>query len=136
MAIDLGTSTLKVAVFDLDGSEVSFESIEYPLAYPGKDLIENDLEKYWGAVVKLIKNALGRLNDDPSRILALSLSSQGETIVPVDKKCRPLRPAVVWLDNRSGREAAEKSKADKIITLNKDDFIRISPGLLDKISEP
>lgn len=32
--------------------------------------------------------------------------------------------------------AAEKSKADKIITLNVDDFIRISPGLIDRISEP
>ncbi len=32
--------------------------------------------------------------------------------------------------------AAEKSKADKIITLNVNDFIRISPGLADKISKP
>jgi predicted nucleic acid-binding protein len=32
--------------------------------------------------------------------------------------------------------AAEKSKADKIITLNANDFIRVSPGLVDKISEP
>ena len=32
--------------------------------------------------------------------------------------------------------AAEKSKADKIITLNVNDFIRVSPGLVDKISEP
>ncbi|MCD4669588.1 MAG: PIN domain-containing protein [Actinomycetia bacterium] len=32
--------------------------------------------------------------------------------------------------------AAEKSKADKIITLNASDFIRVSPGLVDKISEP
>lgn len=32
--------------------------------------------------------------------------------------------------------AAEKSKADKIITLNANDFIRVSPELVDKISEP
>jgi predicted nucleic acid-binding protein len=32
--------------------------------------------------------------------------------------------------------AAEKSNADKIVTLNADDFIRVSPGLLNKISEP
>jgi predicted nucleic acid-binding protein len=32
--------------------------------------------------------------------------------------------------------AAVKSRADKIITLNVDDFIRVSPGLVDKISEP
>jgi len=32
--------------------------------------------------------------------------------------------------------AAKKSKADKIITLNKNDFIRVLPGLVDKIFEP
>ena len=31
MAIDLGTSTLKVAVFDLNGNEVAFEATEYDL---------------------------------------------------------------------------------------------------------
>lgn len=32
--------------------------------------------------------------------------------------------------------AAEESKADRIITLNINDFIRVSPGLVDKIAEP
>ena len=107
MAIDLGTSTLKVAIFDTEGKIVAANSIEYPLSYPGKDLIENDVEKYWEAIVGLVKKTFKDLADSPSKILAISLSSQAETIVPVGNDIRPLRPAIVWLDGRSSEEAAE-----------------------------
>jgi xylulokinase len=111
MAVDLGTSTLKVAIFNTDGKIAASSSIEYPLSYPGKDLIENDVEKYWRAIVGLIKKTLKDLAGSPSNILAISLSSQAETIVPVDKDLRPLRPSIVWIDGRSSEEAAEIASA-------------------------
>ncbi|MFC2144751.1 FGGY-family carbohydrate kinase [Actinomycetota bacterium] len=107
IAIDLGTSTLKVAIFNIEGKLVESKSVEHPLSYPGKDLVENDLEKYWEAIAELINKTLRDLDDDPSNILAVSLSSQAETIVPVDKDIKPLRPAIVWLDGRSAKEAEE-----------------------------
>jgi len=107
MAIDLGTSTLKIAIFNTDGKVASSSSIEHSLSYPGKNMVENDLEKYWEAIARLLKKTLNSLDDDPSNILAISLSSQGETIVPVDKDMKPLRPAIVWLDGRSVKEAEE-----------------------------
>jgi len=109
MSVDLGTSTLKVAIFFITGDVAASESREYPLIYPGKDLVENDVEKYWNVVAELIRKALKDLNDNPRNILAISLSSQGETIVPVDKNIKPLRPAIVWLDGRAQKEADEIS---------------------------
>ncbi len=107
MAVDLGTSTLKVAIFDITGKIATYSSVEYPLSYPGNNLVENDVERYWEAIATLIKKTLLDLAGDPSNILAISLSSQGETIVPVDKGIGPLRPAIVWLDRRSSKEAAK-----------------------------
>ncbi len=107
MAIDLGTSTLKVAIFDIIGKIAASSSMEYPLSYPGKELVENDVEKYWESIAGLVKKSLKDLTGDPSNILAISLSSQGETIVPVDKDINPLRPAIVWLDGRSSKEAED-----------------------------
>jgi len=107
-SIDLGTSTLKAAIFDTDGNIISAKSVEYPLSYPGKDIIENDLEKYWAAIVCLLKEALENI-DRPENIIAMSLSSQGETMVPVDIDLKPLRPAIVWLDSRSAGQAEEIS---------------------------
>ena len=110
MSIDLGTSTLKVAIFDILGKVASFKSLEYPLSYHGKDIVENDVEKYWQSITSLVRGALKELRDDSSNILAMSLSSQGETMVPVDKNIKPLRPAIVWLDKRSSKEAESIAK--------------------------
>jgi xylulokinase len=107
MAIDLGTSAVKVAIFDTDGFQKTIESAEYRLSYPGKDFVENDVNKYWDCIVSLIKKTLESLENDPAKILAISISSQGETIIPVDSKCKPLMPAIVWLDNRSAVQAKE-----------------------------
>ena len=107
MGIDLGTSTIKVGIFDLEGRELTYQAMEYNLIYPGKELVENDVEKYWEALTLLIKKALDHIGSLKLKIIALSLSSQGETIVPIDSNIRPLRNAIVWLDGRSGKQAKE-----------------------------
>jgi xylulokinase len=53
--------------------------------------------------------------------LAVAISSQGETIVPVDKHIKPLRPAIVWLDRRSAVEAEKIS-----IEFENDDLFSIT----------
>jgi sugar (pentulose or hexulose) kinase len=42
----------------------------------------------------------------PGRIVALAISNQRETFVPLDAKGRPVRPAIVWLDQRCKDEVA------------------------------
>jgi sugar (pentulose or hexulose) kinase len=105
MAIDLGTTTLKIAIFTLNGEVAASSSLEYQLSYPGKDMVENNVEAYWDSIRLLISQTIKKLKDESSDILAVSLSSQGETIVPVDKNICPLRPAIVWLDRRTNAEA-------------------------------
>jgi sugar (pentulose or hexulose) kinase len=121
MSVDLGTSTLKVAVFDLMGNIVAYSSMEYPLIYKGESYVENDLEKYWESITILIKKVIEEFNKRSSNILAISLSSQGETIVPVDENIKPLKNAIVWLDGRSYREAVEISNE-----FNEDELFEIT----------
>ena len=45
------------------------------------------------------------LTTECGRITALSVDTQGETMILADADGRPLCPAVVWLDNRAGKEA-------------------------------
>ena len=45
------------------------------------------------------------LTAECGRITALSVDTQGETMILADADGRPLCPAVVWLDNRAGKEA-------------------------------
>jgi len=110
IAIDLGTSNLKTAAYDLDGKELCFESTEYRLHTPSNGIVENDPEKYWDNLVRILKKIVINLGDRKKYIIAIGTTSQGETIVPVNRYGKPLRDAIVWLDKRSVNEAQEISK--------------------------
>lgn len=110
ISIDLGTSNLKVAAFDLKGQEIGYESIEYKLHSTANGIVENDPEKYWGNLVKILKKLGVSLGDRKKEIIAIGTTSQGETIIPININGEPLRNAIVWLDKRSVGEAKEISK--------------------------
>ena len=55
----------------------------------------------------IFKNLLTKIDGKSEKILSIGTSSQGETIVPVDKSGIPLRNAIVWIDTRTTAEADE-----------------------------
>jgi len=73
-------------------------------------MVELPADVYWTALGKGIKDVLGKSEVNPESILALSLSSQAETLICIDKKDRVLRNAIVWLDTRAEEESAEIAK--------------------------
>ena len=93
LGIDLGTSTLKIGIFDINGKEILLLDEEYQLDYPGENMVENDVEKYWDRITGLLRRAARSI--DTSRITSLSISSQAETIVPVNRQGKPLSRAAV-----------------------------------------
>jgi sugar (pentulose or hexulose) kinase len=107
IAIDLGTSNLKGAVFDLSGAELAFDTVEYSLYTPSNSIVENDINLYWDNILLILKRLSKKLGEKIKNVAAISTSSQAETIVPVDKNMRPLRNAIVWIDTRSIAEANE-----------------------------
>src|SRR4030042_5179975 len=111
IAIDLGTSNLKGAAYDINGFEVAFESVEYNLHTPSKSIVENDVNIYWDNILSILKKLTGKLGSRAKEVLAIGTTSQGETIVPIDKNGDPLRNAIVWIDTRSKKEAEEISRS-------------------------
>ena len=47
----------------------------------------------------------------PRKLLAIGITTQGETLIPVGKAGEPLRRAIVWLDARAQRQAQALSRA-------------------------
>jgi len=107
LGIDAGTTAFKGVLFNQQGIVVAKAQYSYNLEYISGDQVELNPEEYWKACVSIIKTILatwkGRIED----IKALAISSQGETMIPLDRLGNPLRPAIVWLDNRSVAEANE-----------------------------
>lgn len=107
LSIDLGTSNLKGAVYDINGKEIAYNSIEYNLYTPNNSIVENNVNNYWNSIKKILKNLVTQLGTISKNILVIGTSSQGETIVPLNKEGNPLRNAIVWIDTRSTKEADE-----------------------------
>jgi sugar (pentulose or hexulose) kinase len=107
LGLDAGTTAMKAVLFDQAGQVLGRASQEYSLRTPAPDRVELEPERYWGACCQCTQRLLGETGVDPRHVLALAISSQGETLLVVDEAGQPLYPAIVWLDNRSQAEADE-----------------------------
>lgn len=107
LGVDAGTTAMKVALFDESGGMVGAASREYAVITPAPEMAELDAETYWRTLKDCLAEMLQLARIPPAEIVALAISSQGETFVPLGSDGRPVRRAIVWLDNRSVKEAAE-----------------------------
>jgi xylulokinase len=64
------------------------------------DFIEFPAEKYF----EIFSEAYKKISEG-IQISALSIDTQGETLIVCDERGKPLRNAIVWLDNRATKEA-------------------------------
>ncbi len=107
LGIDIGTTSLKAAVFDESGKRLALRSIDYKLDTDAKTgYIEFDAEKYFS----MCEGVIEELSSECGEISALSVDTQGETLILTDEDGRPLMSAIVWLDNRATKEAESIKK--------------------------
>ena len=100
LAIDNGTQSLKALLFDLKGQLVARRQIIFEPYYstqPG--WAEQDPAVFWDALCRACQG-LWDQGDYRERIAGVSITTQRSTFVNVDKDGRPLRPAMIWLDQR------------------------------------
>ena len=107
LTIDAGTTSVKVAVFDVSGHMLATSLQEYTLLTPAADWVELPGHIYWQSAVAGIQKVLADAHVGASDIAAVGVTGQGETIIPVDSEGRALRNAIVWLDNRAANEARQ-----------------------------
>ena len=99
MGIDIGTTSVKTAVFNEALEQKTSLTADYTLDAHG-DIVEFNGEKYWEIVKGEIEKVKSELSVD-----ALAVDTQCETLILTDENGTPVRPAIVWLDNRATEEA-------------------------------
>ncbi|HUX20421.1 MAG TPA: FGGY family carbohydrate kinase, partial [Spirochaetia bacterium] len=107
VSLDVGTTAIKVSLVGRTGRVTGLVRREYELDTPSSDIVELDATRYWSYAREGIRRLVSEAGIPKSEILSIAISSQGETLVPVDRKGTPLRKAIVWLDNRSRQECKE-----------------------------
>lgn len=107
LTYDLGTTGLKTALFDpADGRLLALAEREIPVHRPSPTWAEQRSEHWWEAVLSTTHAVLAAA---PAgyQVAGIGLSSQRETVVPVDEAGEPLGPAVLWMDRRALAEAGD-----------------------------
>jgi ribulokinase len=107
IGIDGGTESLRARVFDLAGRCLGNAAAPYGTRFSAGARAEQDPEDWWAAAGKALRGAVVEAGVAPSQILALSVDTTCCTVVALDAEGAALRPAILWMDMRAAREAAE-----------------------------
>lgn len=104
LAIDNGTQSLKALVFDAEGRLQARKQIGFTPYYserPG--WAEQNPEVFWQTLCRACQELWREHPKIKSRIAAVTLTTQRGTVVNVDDSGRPVRPAILWLDQRKAQ---------------------------------
>jgi xylulokinase len=107
LAHDIGTTGDKATLFRDDGTLVASTFAGYPTRYPGPGWAEQDAGDYWEAFCSATRGLLASAGCSPRDIGVVSFSGQMMAALAIDAGGRPLRPSIIWADQRASREIEE-----------------------------
>ncbi len=108
---DIGTTSIKTSVFDEQLCCLGTVSGEYQIDSRPNGVIELDPENYWTQFCNGVAQVCKQCKITPAAIERIGITTQGETLIPVDANGNNLRNAIVWLDTRAAEEAKEIAAA-------------------------
>jgi len=100
LAIDLGTSALKVALVSTAGEVVASEQETCQVSlHPGGGA-EQDPRHWWEMITKAASRLMAGAEVPAESVVAVACTAQWSGTVPVDERCEPIRDAIIWMDSR------------------------------------
>jgi len=101
LAIDNGTQSVRALVFDLKGNLIAKKRIPIQPYYSQKPgWAEQDPDVFWNGVCQACRGIWEMNGVNKDAIVGVGLTTQRSTLINLDKDHQPLRPAMVWLDQR------------------------------------
>ena len=112
LGIDIGTSAVKVALFEASGGNrpVGVTSAEYPTFYPAPGFVEQEPDDWWAAICRSTRLLLTTTQIPASEIAGIGIDGQSWAAVAVDHAGEVLCPTPIWMDTRSADICAELTK--------------------------
>jgi sugar (pentulose or hexulose) kinase len=105
IGVDSSTSACKAIAWDQQGKAVAEGRANFELLSPEPNWYEQKAEDWWDALCQCLRNIAAQVGAE--RIAAICITHQRESFVPVDENAQPIRNAILWLDNRAGRQVKE-----------------------------
>ena len=105
LGIDCGTQSLRTAIVDLEGNVVASATQECPIVHPRVGWAEQNADDWWAAARATVPQALSEAGLSKFDIAGIAVDGTSCTVVVTDKEGRPLRPVILWMDQRAHEQA-------------------------------
>src|SRR5579875_2495193 len=107
LGLDLGTSSLKAVLLCEDGTLAARATYDYPILVPHSGWAEQHPDDWWCATCSAIHALLVETGIPPAQVVAVCPGGQMHGTVLLDRAGMPLRPAMIWPDQRTGAQAQQ-----------------------------
>lgn len=110
MGIDLGTQSLKLGIYDIQGEKIHLESIEFTTYYLDNGFVEQKPSDWWCALEHCAFQAKKKV--DLSKVKSIAVCATSSTVLMTDHQFNPVMNAISWMDKRNIKEEEEINNHD------------------------
>lgn len=104
LAIDVGTESVRVGVYDRAGRVHAVESCASDLLTPQPGWAEQDPRQWWAALRRITPLALHAARIQGRQIAGIAVDATASTVLMTDAQGEPLGNAILWMDARAAAE--------------------------------
>lgn len=105
LGVDVGTTSIKVAVIDENAKVLGISSSSYHLIRDKQDYVQIDTESLWNAYLKCMRLLFQGKGIDAEKIAGIGISSLCPGLTAFDEKGQVLVDPIIYSDRRSIKEA-------------------------------
>ena len=102
VAIDQGTTSTRVILFDVKGSVKFISQYEFKQYFPKNGWVEHNPNEIWLTTLKALKKVINKASLLKGNIISIGITNQRETTILWNRKTgKPIYNAIVWQDRRT-----------------------------------
>lgn len=104
LTLDCGTQSVRAILFDDAGNIIGKEKVEFEPYFSNEPgWAEQDVDVFWNNCCLACQTLKNQQPKDWKKIIGVCVTTQRDTSVIVDREGKPLRPAILWLDQRMAK---------------------------------
>ena len=128
VAIDQGTTSTRVILFDLNGNLKFISQFEFKQHFPKNGWVEHNPNEIWSITLKALKKVINKASNLNGKIISIGITNQRETTILWNKKTgKPIYNAIVWQDRRTQKYCEELKNRNYENTFRKKTGLFIDP---------
>ena len=111
VAIDQGTTSSRVILFDVRGNIKFISQFEFKQYFPQNGWVEHNPNEIWSTTLKALKKVIKKASTLNGKIISLGITNQRETTILWNKKTgKVIYNAIVWQDRRTEKYCEKLKK--------------------------